>query len=195
MKTNDCATDAELVERYRSGDDIAFGVLLGRYKNSVYSYISFLTNGNYSLTEEIFQETFIKLVVAIRDNQYEEQGKLNSWLCSTAYRLLIDNYRKEQTSKIDFVEDIFDTAFVELLDDSIEDKIVKEQVIVDTISLIDYLPEDQRIVLKMRIFQGMPFKDIAEQTNVSINTALGRMRYALINMRRMASEHHVWARN
>jgi len=195
MKTNDCATDAELVERYRSGDDIAFGVLLGRYKNSVYSYISFLTNGNYSLTEEIFQETFIKLVVAIRDNQYEEQGKLNSWLCSAAYRLLIDNYRKEQTSKIDFVEDIFDTAFVELLDDSIEDKIVKEQVIVDTISLIDYLPEDQRTVLKMRIFQGMPFKDIAEQTNVSINTALGRMRYALINMRRMASEHHVWARN
>lgn len=192
MKINNLATDAELVERYRMGDNAAFSVILQRYKNPVYSYIRSLANGNYCLTEDIFQETFIKLVMAIRENQYVENGKLQSWLCTTAYRLLIDNYRKDQSSRVDYVEELFDNAFAGEWDDSIEDKIIREQVINDAVSLIDYLPSEQQQVLKMRIFQDLQFKEIAELTNVSINTALGRMRYALINMRRMASEHHIF---
>ena len=194
MKSVNCATDAELVERYRSGDNASFGIILERYKSSVYSYIRSLTNGNYSLTEEIFQETFIKLVMAIRDNQYEDTGKMQSWLCTAAYRLLIDNYRKEQTSHIDYVEEIFDTSFADYWDDSFEDKLVKEQELKDAVSLIDFLPVEQQIVLRLRIFDDKSFKEIAEQTDVSINTALGRMRYALINMRRLAAEHHVFSK-
>lgn len=194
MKSVNCATDAELVERYRSGDNASFGIILERYKSSVYSYIRSLTNGNYSLTEEIFQETFIKLVMAIRDNQYEDTGKMQSWLCTAAYRLLIDNYRKEQTGHIDYVEEIFDTSFADYWDDSFEDKLVKEQVLKDAVSLIDFLPVEQQTVLRMRIFDDKSFKEIAEQTDVSINTALGRMRYALINMRRLAAEHHVFSK-
>ena len=194
MKSVNCATDAELVERYRSGDNASFGIILERYKSSVYSYIRSLTNGNYSLTEEIFQETFIKLVMAIRDNQYEDTGKMQSWLCTAAYRLLIDNYRKEQTGHIDYVEEIFDTSFADYWDDSFEDKLVKEQELKDAVSLIDFLPVEQQIVLRLRIFDDKSFKEIAEQTDVSINTALGRMRYALINMRRLAAEHHVFSK-
>ena len=185
MKSIIQPTDAELVEHYRQGDNAAFGIILERYKTSVYSYIRSLTNGNYTLSEDIFQETFIKLVMAIRDNQYVETGKLYSWLTTAAYRLLIDYYRKDQSCPIDYVEEIYDTVFVEELEDSVEDKIVKEQAIEETVRLIDCLPEDQRDVLRMRIFDDVPFKEIAERTNVSINTALGRMRYALMNMRRM----------
>ena len=187
MNTFENATDAMLVESYRNGDDKAFEVLLNRYKDSVYSYIRSLTNGNYTLTEEIFQETFIKAVMAIRDNQYKETGKMNAWLFTTAYRLVIDHFRRDNNDKLDFVEDIFDSAFADLYDDSIEDKIVHEQIIAETVALIDVLPAEQRQVLKMRIFEDLSFKQIAQQTNVSINTALGRMRYALINMRRLAN--------
>lgn len=193
MKVNIEATDDILVERYRNGDNAAFGVILQRYKIPVYSYIRSMTNGNYVLTEEIFQETFIKLVMAIRDNQYVETGKLQSWLCTAAHRLVIDNYRKEQTARIDYVQEIYDAAFTDQCDDSIEDKIVKEQIISDAVKLIGYLPQDQQAVLKMRIFENLSFKEIAEQTNVSINTALGRMRYALINIRRLAAEHRIWS--
>ncbi len=181
-------TDAELVECYRSGDDASFGFILDRYKTQVYSYIRSLTNGNYALTEDIFQETFIKLVMAIRDNHYFDSGKLYAWLTTAAYRLLIDYYRKDKSCPIDYVGEIFDTAFVEQTDDSIEDIIVREQTIEQTIALIDSLPQDQQAVLRMRIFEDIPFKEIAKQTNVSINTALGRMRYALMNMRRMLSK-------
>lgn len=185
-------TDEKLVKLYESGNCKAFEVLLSRYKSRVYSYI-FLFVRNRELTEDIFQDTFIKAIITIQQGKYIESGKFLAWINRIAHNLIIDYFRKEKnenTFSADSVDyDVLKDA--DLSEKSIEDIISNEQVLSDVVHLVNYLPDLQREVVRMRYFEGLSFKEIAEKTNVSINTALGRMRYALLNMRRIALEKDV----
>lgn len=193
MKNLSHCTDEELVKLYERGDNKAFEVLLMRYKSKVYSYI-FLIVRNRELTEDIFQETFIKAIATIQQGRYIESGKFLGWINRIAHNLIIDHFRREKnenTQSADGVEyDIINTT--KLSEKSVEDIISNEQVLSDVVRLIDYLPESQQTVIRMRFFEDLSFKEIAEKTEVSINTALGRMRYALLNMRRIASEKDLY---
>ncbi|MDR1763633.1 MAG: sigma-70 family RNA polymerase sigma factor [Dysgonamonadaceae bacterium] len=185
-------TDEELVMAYARGNNIAFDTLLNRHQESVYSYIFFIVR-NRELTEDIFQETFVKAIVTIKQGRYTENGKFRAWINRIAHNLIIDNYRQEKNeqtiSNDDCEVDLFNNA--RLSEGTVEDDIVKEQILSDVKRLIDYLPDNQREVLILRYYQDMSFKEIADITGVSINTALGRMRYAILNMRRIAEEHNM----
>lgn len=189
MKNLSHCTDEELVKLYEKGNNKAFEVLLMRYKSKVYSYI-FLVVRSRELTEDIFQETFIKAISTIQQGRYTESGKFLGWINRIAHNLIIDHFRREKnenTQSADGVEyDLFNTT--KLSEKSVEDIISNEQVLADVVRLIDFLPESQQTVIRMRFFEDLSFKEIAEKTDVSINTALGRMRYALLNMRRIATE-------
>jgi len=185
-------TDESLVELYALGNNSAFDVLLNRYKKSIHNYIYYIVR-NHDLTEDIFQDTFLKVIMTIKQGRYTDNGKFKAWITRIAHNLIIDNFRTERnenTISNDEVE-------VDLLNDSklcesnIEDEMVNEQVYADIRKLVKHLPANQREVLEMRFYQDMSFKEIADITGVSINTALGRMRYAILNMRRMADEHHI----
>jgi len=185
-------TDEQLVSDYSNGNNLAFDILLERHKQSVYSYIYF-TVRNRELAEDIFQETFIKAIVTIKQGRYTESGKFRAWISRIAHNLIIDHFRQEKNENT--ISN--DEAPVDLLnnpslcDGTIEDEIVRIQITSDIRRLISFLPDSQREVLEMRYYQDLSFKEIAEQTGVSINTALGRMRYAILNIRRMAEEHHI----
>ena len=185
-------TDEELVVLYAKGNNNAFDILLSRYQSSIYSYINFIVH-NKDLAEDIFQETFVKVIMTIKHNRYTESGKFKAWIMRIAHNLIIDNYRQERienTISNDEVEvDLFNN--MKLCDDSIEDHMVRQQALKDVRKLVEFLPENQREVLVMRYYQDLSFKEIADITGVSINTALGRMRYALLNMRRMAEENKI----
>lgn len=185
-------TDEELVVLYAKGNNNAFDILLSRYQSSIYSYINFIAH-NKDLAEDIFQETFVKVIMTIKQNRYTESGKFKAWIMRIAHNLIIDNYRQERienTISNDEVEvDLFNN--MKLCDDSIEDHMVRQQALKDVRKLVEFLPENQREVLVMRYYQDLSFKEIADITGVSINTALGRMRYALLNMRRMAEENKI----
>jgi len=193
MKSLNQLSDEELVRLYEDGNNKAFEILLMRYKSKVYSYI-FLIVRNRELTEDIFQDTFIKAVATIQQGRYIESGKFLGWINRIAHNLIIDYYRREKnenTFSADGVEyDIVNNA--KLSEKSVEDVISNEQVLSDVVKLIDYLPSSQQEVVRMRFFEDLSFKEIAEKTDVSINTALGRMRYALLNMRRIALEKDVY---
>lgn len=193
MKTNlTSLSDVKLVALYRTGLNEAFAVLLNRHKDRIYNYISFVTK-NESLADDIFQETFIKVVVCLQKGTYNENGKFTAWLSRIAHNLIIDHYRRiayESTFSNDDCEyDLLNDA--KLCEDSIEDDMIREQQLKEVVALLDYLPENQREVVRMRFYEDMSFSEIAEQTGVSINTALGRMRYALINLKTMAKERSV----
>jgi len=164
-----------------------------RYKSKVYSYI-YLIVRNKELTEDIFQDTFIKAIATIQQGRYVESGKFLGWVNRIAHNLIIDHFRREKnenTFSADGVDyDIVNNA--KLSEKSVEDTLSNEQVLSDVVRLIDYLPASQQNVIRMRFFEDLSFKEIAEITDVSINTALGRMRYALLNMRRIAAEHDVY---
>ncbi len=185
-------TDEQLVSDYSSGNNLAFDILLDRHKQIVYSYIYF-TVRNRELAEDIFQETFIKAIVTIKQGRYTETGKFRAWISRIAHNLIIDHFRQKKNENT--VSN--DEAPVDLLnnpslcDGTIEDEIVRLQITSDIRKLISFLPDTQREVLEMRYYQDLSFKEIAEQTGVSINTALGRMRYAILNIRRMADEHDI----
>lgn len=185
-------TDEELVVLYAKGDNAAFDVLLNRYKNSIHSYIYFIVR-NRDLAEDIFQETFVKVILTIQHGRYTESGKFKAWITRIAHNLIIDYFRQERnenTISNDEVEvDLFND--VKLCDRTVEDRMVQRQVLSDVRKLIKHLPENQREVLEMRYYQDLSFKEIADLTGVSINTALGRMRYAILNMRRMADENRI----
>lgn len=185
-------TDEELVVLYAKGNNNAFDILLSRYQSSIYSYINFIVH-NKDLAEDIFQETFVKVIMTIKQNRYTESGKFKAWIMRIAHNLIIDNYRQERienTISNDEVEvDLFNN--MKLCDDSIEDHMVRQQALKDVRKLVEFLPENQREVLVMRYYQDLSFKEIADITGVSINTALGRMRYALLNMRKMAEENRI----
>ena len=185
-------TDEELVALYAEGNNEAFDILLKRHHNKVYSYIYYIVK-NKDLTEDIFQETFMKAIMTIRQGRYTDNGKFIAWISRIAHNLIIDHYRQERAentvSPEDETLDIFNRR--ELSEGTIEDTIVHRQIESDIRRLVKALPDNQREVLEMRYYKNMSFKEIADLTKVSINTALGRMRYAILNMRRMAEENDI----
>lgn len=187
MKTLIMRTDEELVALYATGTDEAFDVLLERYKDRLFSYILYQVR-NADVAEDIFQETFVKVVVTIRDGRYTESGKFYSWVTRIAHNLVIDFFRREKgentisTDESDV--DLLNNA--KLADRCAQSAIDSEQTFVDLHLLINKLPQEQREVVQMHYFQEMTFKEIAEEKGISINTALGRMRYGILNMRKMA---------
>ena len=185
-------SDQELVQRFLAGDHASIENLINRHKNKVYTYI-ILTVKNQHLAEDIFQDTFIKVIKSLQDGKYRDDGKFLSWVIRIAHNLIIDHFRKEKqintfTSE-DYEADIFNSK--KLSEGNIEEFIIREQIINDIRTLVDELPEDQKQVILLRHYGGLSFKEIAEQTNVSINTALGRMRYALINLRKLIKEKKI----
>ena len=185
-------TDDMLVARYTEGDNKAFDELLARYQSKLFNYIFFIVR-NQEVAEDIFQETFVKAIVTIQQGRYTASGKFGAWLTRIAHNMIIDNFRQERSentiSNDETEVDLFNDA--DLCDDNIEMQMVSEQTLADVRRLMDALPENQREVVYMRFYQDLCFKEIAEIIGVSINTALGRMRYALLNMRRIAEEKHI----
>ena len=184
-------SDNDLIAQYVNGDESALKVLIHRHQKKVFSYIM-LSVKNKELAEDIFQDTFIKVINTLKSGNYKEEGKFLQWVMRIANNLKIDHYRRVQRmpayeTSTNF--DIFD--IINGTDPSIEQKIIMEQIYNDAKSLIQYLPEEQREVLEMRIYDDISFKDIADITGVSINTALGRMRYALINLRKIMKEKNI----
>lgn len=192
MKNLDQLTDDMLVALYSKGNDKAFDELLSRYQGKIFSYIFFIVR-NQELAEDLFQETFVKAIVTMQQGRYTADGKFGAWLTRIAHNLVIDSYRQERnenTISNDEVEvDLLNNA--DLCDENVEMQMVNEQTLADVRRLVDALPSNQREVIYMRFYQNLSFKEIADIIGVSINTALGRVRYALINMRRMAEEKHV----
>lgn len=181
--------DERLVKLYESGNNKAFEILLERYKTKVYTYI-YLIVRKQELAEDIFQDTFIKAISTIQQGKYTDSGKFLAWINRIAHNLIIDYFRKEKNEKTFSVDnDEYNVMNnVQLSEKSIEDILSNEQVLADVVHLINYLPPSQQSVVRMRFFENLSFKEIADKTDVSINTALGRMRYALLNMRRLAME-------
>lgn len=185
-------TDDALVALYSKGNDKAFDELLSRYQGKIFNYIFFIVR-NQELAEDLFQETFVKAIVTIQQGRYTSDGRFGAWITRIAHNLVIDSYRQERnenTVSNDEVEvDLLNNA--DLCDENIEMQMVNEQTLIDVRRLVDALPNNQREVIYMRFYQNLSFKEIADIIGISINTALGRVRYALINMRRMAEEKHV----
>jgi len=190
MKTT--KTDYELITEFINGNERSIELLILRHKNKVYSYINLYIR-NRDISDDIFQDTFLKVVQSIRQGKYQDDGRFLSWVMRIAHNLIIDHYRHIKQSGIVLTEEFNPEVFspARLLDESIEDAILKRQLLADIRKLIGELPADQREVVIMRHYTGMSFKEIADMTGVSINTALGRMRYALINMRKMMAEKNI----
>ena len=192
MKDLKQLSDEALVRIYAEGNNSAFDVLLCRHKNALHSYIYFLVR-NREMAEDIFQETFMKAVVTIRQGRYTENGKFKAWIMRIAHNLVIDGYRQERNERTVSNEengiDLFNNS--KLCEDNIEDTLIQNQILNDVKKLIHYLPDSQKEVLRMRYYENLSFKEIADLTGVSINTALGRMRYAILNMRKIAEENRM----
>lgn len=192
METNTpIPSDAVLVSTYIKGDEESFGILIERHKQNVYNFI-YSKILDRDITEDIFQDTFIKVIQTLKRGGYNEEGKFLPWVMRIAHNLVIDHFRKN--SRMPKFENREDFNIFSLLGDSspnIERQLIDMQVHQDVRRLIEELPEDQKEVLKMRIYKEMSFKEISEITGVSINTSLGRMRYALINLRKMIEKHNI----
>lgn len=185
-------TDEQLVKAYASGSNEAFDALLRRHQDRIFNYILRVIK-NEDIANDIFQETFVKAIQTIRQGRYTENGKFPAWISRIAHNLIIDYYRQEKSENLQST-DLTDVDVLnrkELCEETIEDIIISEQIRDDVKYLIEELPALQREVLIMRYYQGLSFKEIAEITNVSINTALGRMRYAILNLRRIAQEKDI----
>lgn len=184
-------TDKVLVQNFLNGDNKSFEELLNRHKSRVYAFIMSKVK-NRDLTEDIFQDTFIKVINSLQKGKYNEEGKFLPWMMRIAHNLVIDHFRKE--SKMRKIRSTSEFDIFDVLDDGSknqEEIMIKKQIHTDLNVLVEQLPEDQKEVLKMRYFEDLSFKKIAEITNTSINTSLGRMRYALINLRKLAEKQHV----
>jgi len=184
-------SDHELINAYIAGQQSSLETLIHRHKSRIFAYILMVVKDK-ELAEDLFQDTFIKVIHTIRSGQYKEEGKFIQWVMRIAHNLIIDHFRK--SNRLPFIEnsseyDIFDKVRIPV--ESVEEMIITEQIHKDVKKLIEYLPKEQKEVLILRHYSDMSFKDIAELTNVSINTALGRMRYALINLRKLVKEKEV----
>ncbi|MDD2631618.1 MAG: sigma-70 family RNA polymerase sigma factor [Bacteroidales bacterium] len=185
-------SDKDLICQFLEGNQYSLEKLIQRHQNRVFAYILMVVKDK-QLADDIFQDTFIKVINTVKSGAYKEEGKFIQWVMRIAHNLIIDHFRKSkrlptvENDKDDF--DIFDT--IRFTDPSVEDRMITEQIHEDVRKLIEYLPAEQKEVLFMRHYSEMSFKDIAEQTDVSINTALGRMRYALINLRKLIKEKNV----
>ena len=185
-------SDEQLVKNYANGDSDAFDTLLARYQQKIYSYILFLVHDD-EVADDLFQETFMKAIVTIRQGRYVESGRFSAWLTRIAHNLVIDKYRQDRNSNV-ISNDASDADLfndVSLSDITVEMKMNTEQSLTDVGRLLKELPDNQKEVLYMRFYQDLSFKEIADATGVSINTALGRMRYGLINLRKMVSERGI----
>lgn len=191
FKTEELSDNA-LVKQFVDGDQAAIETLIFRHKKRVFTYI-LLTVKNHHLAEDIFQDTFIKVIRSLKTGKYIENGKFISWVLRISHNLIIDHFRKEKllatTSNDDSNIDLFNSP--KFSEENIEDKLVHEQITFEVRLLIDELPDDQRQVILLRHYQGLSFKEIADLTDVSINTALGRMRYALINLRKLIEKKNL----
>lgn len=191
-KTLEMMTNEELAMSYSQGNNAAFDLLLDRVKGDVFSYILVVVR-NKDLAEDIFQDTFVKVIMHLQEGRYNDNGKFVSWAIRIAHNAILDLYRKQKS------QDIFDPNYGDdmsrfsqsVFDNSKEQFLVNKQVLRDARNLMMQLPEPQREVVYMRCFQDISFKEIAEITGVSINTALGRMRYGIINMRKLAKQHNL----
>ncbi|MCB2220537.1 MAG: sigma-70 family RNA polymerase sigma factor [Bacteroidetes bacterium] len=186
-------SDKELIGRYLKGDHNSLEKLIHRHQNRIYAYILMIVKDK-DLADDLFQDTFIKVINTIRAGSYNEEGKFLQWAMRIAHNLIIDYFRKSNRMPVidnskneDF--NIFDT--INITDKSIEEEMITDQIHKDVRKLIELLPPEQKEVLYMRHYAEMSFKDIADVTDVSINTALGRMRYALINLRKLIAEKNI----
>ena len=182
-------TDEQLVAAYAEGKNEAFDILLKRHQERIFNYILRIIK-NEDIANDIFQETFVKAILTIKQGRYTENGKFPAWISRIAHNLIIDYFRQEKSENHQSadLEEVDILNRKELAEATIEDVIVSDQIREDVKYLIRELPPLQREVLNMRYYQNLSFKEIAEMTGVSINTALGRMRYAILNLRRMATE-------
>ncbi|MBQ3734497.1 MAG: sigma-70 family RNA polymerase sigma factor [Bacteroidales bacterium] len=184
-------SDDELIARYQAGEETALKTIILRYQRRLFSYI-LVSVKNKELAEDIFQDTFIKVINTIRSGNYHEEGKFFQWIMRIANNLKIDYYRQlQRMPTVDGGEDFDIFTIIGSKDETVEEKMIREQTYSALNHYVEYLPEEQKEVLKMRIYSDYSFKEIAEMTNVSINTALGRMRYALINLRKIMAKHQV----
>ena len=193
MKQYDGMADEALALLYVGGDNRAFDELLARNQQKLYNYILFVVR-DPELANDVFQDTFVKVIMKLQEGKYTDSGKFSFWLTRIAHNIIMDGYRQQKSEHI--VEtsednDLSNLRCEDLLDINRENEYVNAQVLKDVRHIMDALPTAQREVVYMRFYQDMSFKEIAETTGVSINTSLGRMRYALINMRRMAKQHQI----
>lgn len=191
MKNYEAMTDEALALLYASGDNRAFDVLLERIQGKLFKYIIFIVNDREK-AEDIFQDTIVKLIVKIQDGYYTDNGKFYWWVTRMAHNLIMDKFRSQESHILLESEDM--KQFNRITKDTLcelnrEHEIVNEQVLNDVKRLMDHLPLNQRELVFMRYYQNMPFKEIAEMLGISINTALGRFRYAILNMRKMVREN------
>ena len=191
MKQLNAMTDEELAMEYMSGNDYAFDKLLERYKEKVFKYIFSMTKEK-STAEDIFQDVFVRIIVGLREGKYTSKGFFRYWVSTITRNILIDHFRKDRILAADLNNnnDITKMYLPQLTDVSAETTIVNTQVKDSAVKLMNHLPELQREVVYMKYFEDKSFKEIASLTNVSINTSLGRMRYAILNMRRMAKKYN-----
>jgi RNA polymerase sigma-70 factor (ECF subfamily) len=186
-------TDEELALSYVNGDNRAFDELLVRNQSKIFSYILFVVR-DHDIADDIFQETFVKVVVKLQQGKYIPSGKFSAWVLRIAHNVIMDLYRGQKSQKIIDATDDNDLSNIagdEMIIGNVESQFVNAQVMSDVKKMMNLLPTAQREVVYMRYFQQMSFKEIADATNVSINTSLGRMRYAILNLRRMAREHDI----
>ena len=193
MKNLNDLTDEQLALSYIDGNNRAFDLLLSRNQSKLYSYILFVVHDR-DLADDVFQETFVKVISKLQAGRYTACGKFSAWLMRITHNVIMDWYRESKADRI--VEptadnDLSNLSGEGLCESNIENQYVNSQVMCDVRRIMDSLPAPQREVVYMRFYQQMSFKEISETTNVSINTALGRMRYAIMNMRRLAKQHHV----
>jgi len=186
-------SNEELAMAYINGDEKSFDLLLERNRQKLYSYILF-TVRNKDIANDVFQDTFMRVLVKLQNGEYQPTGKFSAWLTRIAHNIIMDRFRDEQNDNIVDVNEDNDLSHVEcefLTDNPTESSYINEQTLLQVKRLMEALPSVQREVVFMRFFQEMPFKEIAEATGVSINTSLGRMRYAVMNMRRLIKENHM----
>jgi RNA polymerase sigma-70 factor (ECF subfamily) len=193
MKNFEGVTDEELALLYVKGNNSAFDELLSRTQTKLFTYIMFVVR-DHDIADDIFQETFVKVITRLQKGQYTDSGKFIFWITRIAHNCIMDWYRQQQTSHIIEVNednDLQNLKSASVMDISKETEMINEQVLLDIKKMVETLPTPQREVVYMRFYQQLSFKEIAEVTGVSINTSLGRMRYAIINLRRMAKEHKI----
>lgn len=183
--------DALLVKNYVAGDESALATLINRHESKIYGFI-YSKIADRDISDDIFQDTFIKVIKTLKSNSYNEEGKFLPWVMRIAHNLIIDHFRKNK--KMPMFRETEEFSIFSIMSDNsmtIENQMISDQVEMDLKRLIEELPEDQKEVLMMRIYQDLSFKEISELTGVSINTALGRMRYALMNLRKVIEKHQI----
>lgn len=188
-------TDSWLISSFKNGDENALALLIERHQKDLFSFI-FYKLMDEDLANDIFQDTFMKIIVTLKEGRYNEEGKFILWAKRIAHNLIIDHFRlRAKHNKVsDSSYDNDEFSIFDLLanqEENIEEQLISRQIQEDLMKMLKFLPENQQEVIKLRFFDGLSFKEIADQTDTSINTTLGRVRYALINLRKIMEEHHI----